>query len=86
MFTATLFTKARTWKQPKCPSADEWIKNHLKFLLKTSFKYYIMLLLLLAIYILNTLVNRESHVNISLASQYLNQSHSWGGGNTTISG
>ena len=26
MFTAVLFTKAKTWKQPKCPSADEWIK------------------------------------------------------------
>ena len=27
MFTAALFTIARTWKQPKCPSANEWIKN-----------------------------------------------------------
>ena len=26
MFIAALFTIARTWKQPKCPSADEWIK------------------------------------------------------------
>ena len=26
MFTAALFTIARTWKQPKCPSTDEWIK------------------------------------------------------------
>ena len=26
MFTAALFTTARTWKQPKCPSTDEWIK------------------------------------------------------------
>ena len=25
MFTAALFTIARTWKQPKCPSTDEWI-------------------------------------------------------------
>ena len=23
---AALFTIAKTWKQPKCPSADEWIK------------------------------------------------------------
>ena len=22
-----LFTRARTWKQPRCPSADEWIRN-----------------------------------------------------------
>ena len=27
MFTAALFTIARTWKQPKCPSTDEWIKK-----------------------------------------------------------
>ena len=26
MFIATLFTIARTWNQPKCPSTDEWIK------------------------------------------------------------
>ena len=26
-FTAALFTTARTWKQPKCPSTDEWIKK-----------------------------------------------------------
>ena len=24
---AVLFTIAKTWKQPKCPSADEWIKQ-----------------------------------------------------------
>ena len=27
MFTATLFTIARTWKQPRCSSTDEWIKK-----------------------------------------------------------
>ena len=27
MFTAALFTIARAWKQPKCPSTDEWIKK-----------------------------------------------------------
>ena len=26
MFTLTLFTVAKTWKQPKCLSIDEWIK------------------------------------------------------------
>ena len=26
MFIAALFTTAKTWKQPKCPSTDEWIK------------------------------------------------------------
>ena len=27
MFTAALFTVVRTWKQPRCPSADEWIRK-----------------------------------------------------------
>ena len=27
MFIATLFTIARTWQQPKCPSTEEWIKK-----------------------------------------------------------
>ena len=27
MFIAALFTIARTWKQAKCPSTDEWIKK-----------------------------------------------------------
>ena len=27
MFTAALFTIARTWKLPKCPSTEEWIKK-----------------------------------------------------------
>ena len=27
MFTAALFTIAKTWKQPKYPLTDEWIKN-----------------------------------------------------------
>ena len=27
MVIAALFTIARTWEQPKCPSADEWIKK-----------------------------------------------------------
>ena len=27
MFITALFTIAKTWKQPKCPSTDEWIKK-----------------------------------------------------------
>ena len=27
MFITALFTIARTWKQPRCPSADEWIRK-----------------------------------------------------------
>ena len=27
MFIAALFTIARTWKQPRCPLTDEWIRK-----------------------------------------------------------
>ena len=27
LFIVVLFTRARTWKQPRCPSTDEWIKK-----------------------------------------------------------
>ena len=26
-WTPALFTIARTWKQPRCPLADEWVSN-----------------------------------------------------------
>ena len=27
MFITALFIIARTWRQPRCPSADEWIRK-----------------------------------------------------------
>lgn len=27
LFTATLFTTAKIWNQPTCPSTDEWVKK-----------------------------------------------------------
>ena len=27
MFTAALVTIAKTWKQPKCPSTEKWMKK-----------------------------------------------------------
>ena len=27
VFIAALFTRAKTWKQPKCPLTDEWVKK-----------------------------------------------------------
>ena len=27
MFNVALFTRARTWKPPRCPLADEWIRK-----------------------------------------------------------
>ena len=40
-FTAALFTIAKTWKQPKCPSADEWIKKMWCLSLSLSLYIYI---------------------------------------------
>ena len=37
MFIAALFTIDKTWKQPKCPSTDEWIK---KMWYTYTMKYY----------------------------------------------
>ena len=37
MFMEALFTAAKTWKQPKCPSTDEWIK---KMWYTYTMKYY----------------------------------------------
>ena len=37
MFIAVLFTVAKIWKQPKCPSTDEWIKMRC---VNTTVEYY----------------------------------------------
>ena len=37
MFIAALFTIAKTWKQPKCPLTDVWIK---KMWYKYTMEYY----------------------------------------------
>ena len=37
MFIAALFTIAKTWKQPKCPLTEEWIK---KMLYLYTMEYY----------------------------------------------
>ena len=37
MFTAALFTIAKTWKQPQCPLTDEWIKQWHKY----TMEYYL---------------------------------------------
>ena len=37
MLTAELFTVARTWKQPRCPLANDWIR---KFWYIYTMEYY----------------------------------------------
>jgi hypothetical protein len=31
MFIVALFIIAKLWKQPRCPSTDEWIKEYVAF-------------------------------------------------------
>ena len=38
VFTAALFTIAKTWKQPRCPLTDEWTK---KTWIKYTMEYYL---------------------------------------------
>ena len=37
MFIAAIFTIAETWKQPKCPSTDDWIR---KMWYRYTMEYY----------------------------------------------
>ena len=46
MFIAALFTIARTWKQPKCPSADEWIR---KLWYIYAMEYYVAIKIILSL-------------------------------------
>ena len=39
MFIAALLTIAKTWKQPKCPSTDEWIKMWCIYTMKYTQPY-----------------------------------------------
>ena len=42
MFTAALFTITKTWKQPKYPSTEEWIKTMCKEIEENNrMKYYL---------------------------------------------
>ena len=38
MFIAALFTIAKTWKQPKCPSTDEWAKKLCIYIYNSAIK------------------------------------------------
>ena len=42
MIMAALFTIARTWKQPRCPLADEWIWNIIQLLKEKAFESVLM--------------------------------------------
>ena len=41
MFIAALFIIARTWKQPRCPSADEWIRKRW-YIYTMEYRYWVL--------------------------------------------
>ena len=41
MFMRALFTIAKSWKQPKCPSVDEWIKKVIYIYIYISIHMYV---------------------------------------------
>ena len=43
IFITALFIIARTWKQPRCPSADEWINNKVRLYNTENYIYYLMI-------------------------------------------
>ena len=49
MLIAALFTIARTWKQPKCPSTDEWIKKMWHIYATLSFNPWLLVLPLVVV-------------------------------------
>ena len=69
IFTTALFTIARTWEQPRCPSADEWIKKlcyiymmeYYSVLNKNTFESFLMRWMKLEPIIQSEVSKREKH-------------------------
>ena len=66
LFIAALFTIARTWKQPRCPSTDEWIK---KLWLICNMEYDTAILLL-GIYPEETKIERDTCITLFIAALF----------------
>ena len=69
MFIAALFIIARTWKQPRCPSADEWIRkqwyiytmDYYSAIKKNTFESVLMRWMKLEPIILSEVSQKEKH-------------------------
>ena len=69
MFIAALFIIARTWKQPRCPSADEWIRKlwyiytmeYYSAIKKNTFESVLMRWMKLEPIILSEVSQKEKH-------------------------
>ena len=78
VFTAALFTIARTWKQPRCPSADEWIRKlwyiyimeYYSVIKKNAFESVLMRWMKLEPIIQSEVIQKEKHQSSILMHIY----------------
>ena len=78
MFIAALFIIARIWKQPRCPSADEWVrklwyiytKEYYSAIKKNTFESVIMRWMKLEPIIQNEVSQKENHQYSILTHMY----------------
>ena len=78
MFIAALFIIARTWKQPRCPSTDEWIRKlwyiytmeYYSAIKNNTFKLVLMRWMKLEPIIQNEVSQKEKHQYSILAHIY----------------
>ena len=78
MFIAALFIIARTWKQPRYPSADEWMRklwyintmDYYSFIKKNTFESVLMMWMKLEPIIQSEGSQKEKHQNSILT--YIN--------------
>ena len=69
MFIAVLFIISRTWKQPRCPSADEWIRKlwyiytieYYSDIKKNTFESVLMRWMKLELIIQSEVIQKEKH-------------------------
>ena len=78
IFTTALFTIARTWKQPRCPSADKWIRKlryiytmeYYSAIKKNTFESILMRWMKLEPIIQSEVSQKEKHKNCILTCIY----------------
>ena len=78
MFITALFTIARTWKQPRCPLADEWIRKlwyiytaeYYSAIEKNAFESVLMKWMKLEPIIQSKVIQKEKHQYSILTHMY----------------
>ena len=78
LFIAVLFIIARTWKQPRCPSTDEWIRKlwyiytmgYYSAIKKKTFESVLMRLMKLELIIQSEVSQKEKHQYSILTQKY----------------